>query len=376
VLGWLDRDLATLTLGDDKKVTLGPAEGRTAGTSQALRVNLPNYQATSTVFTPEGTDPYYYYSTQGNDIDTTMRRALVAPLTAPGTITFRANYDIELDWDYAYVQYSTDNGLNWQNAEGNLSTTTDPNGQNFGFGITSTSGGWVSGTYALPAGTTNIGFRYWTDGAVVGQGFAVDSIAVNGGAIDDGSNPAPWTFGGFLQTTNGQFTKTYFHYYLAESRSYVRSDIALCGAYLFITNTMVDKECYADGILVWYRNSMYADNNVSAHPGYGQVLVVDSHPAAMPLVIGKGWIRERWQTWDSTFTLRDHSIALTSYRGAKLYSRTYLAPAVPVFNDSGVNAYYDPRVPYSSVKLPGSGLKIALLSVSADGTTYQVRVYR
>jgi immune inhibitor A len=375
VLGWLDKDLATLKLGDDKRVTLGPAEGRTAGAYQALRVNLPDYTMTTTVFPVDGPDPYYYYSTQGNDIDTTMRRALPSALAAPTTLTFRAIYDIEVDWDYAYVQYSTD-GVNWENADGNLSTTTSPNGQNFGYGITGTSGGWVTGTYTIPAGATHIGFRYWTDGAVVGQGFAVDSISLGGGTPDDGSMPGAWTFGGFMQTTNGQFSKTYFHYYLAESRSYVRSDTALCGAYLFITDTMVDKECYADGVLIWYRDSAYADNNVSAHPGHGNVLVVDSHPAAMPLVVGKGWIRERWQTWDSSFTLKDHQITLTSYRGAKLYSRTYLAPKVPLFHDSGVNAYYDPRVPYSSVKLPGSGLKIQLLSVSPDGTKYQVRVCR
>jgi len=375
VLGWLGKNLATLSLGDSKKVVLGPAEGRTAGAAQALRVNLPDYESTSVVFPPEGTDPYYYYSGQGNDLATTMRRALTSPLTVDTTLTFRADYDIEQDWDYAYVEYSTDHGTTWVSADGDLSTTTNPNGQNEGFGITGTSGDWVSGSYTIPMGATDIGFRYWTDGAVVGQGFAVDSIQLGTEPIDTASDPSAWTFDGFSQVTDGQVTNTYYHYYLAESRSYVRSDTALCGAYNWVTDLWVDKQCYADGVLVWYRNSAYADNNVSVHPGYGAILVVDSHPAAMPLVVGQGFIRERWQTWDSSFGLKAHSVTLHAYRGAKLYARTYDAAAVSRFADSSPTAYYDARVPFSSVMTAGSGLRIKLLSVSPNGRRYVVRVH-
>ena len=72
------------------------------------------------------------------------------------------------------------------------STTTNPNGQNFGFGITGASGGWTTVTATLPAGTTAYRFRYWTDGAVVEPGFAVDSINV-GGTVDNATSTAGWT---------------------------------------------------------------------------------------------------------------------------------------------------------------------------------------
>jgi immune inhibitor A len=373
LLGWLDGDLAAVSLGESKKLKLGPAEGRTAGAFQAIRVNLPNYTRTAQVFPPEAGDGYYYYSGQGNDLDTTMRRA--APVTSDTSIIFRANYDIELDWDYAYLQYSSDGGTTWTPLETSLSTTTNPYGQNFGSGITGTSGGWVTGTATLPAGTTNVGFRYWTDGAVVGQGFAVDSIQIGGGTLDTAADPSPWTFAGFERVTDGQITKSYFHYYLVESRSYVRNDTSLRGAYLFLRGNWAERQPYADGVLVWYRNSAYADDNVSEHPGNGAALVVDSHPSAMPLVVGKGWMRERWQTWDSSFGLAPHSVTLHAYRGNKLYARTYTAPPVRSFYDSSPTAYYDPRVPFSSVMTAGSGLKIDLLSVSADRTTYQVWVH-
>ena len=369
VLGWLDGDLETLSLGQNRRVTLGPAEGRTNGAAQAIRVNLPDYQKTETVFAPEGADVNYYYSGQGNDLDNSMTKA-----SGGGAISFRANYDIELDWDYAYLEASTD-GTTFTSVDTSLSTDTDPNGQNFGNGITGTSGGWVTGTATLPAGTTHIRFRYWTDASVVGQGFAVDSIQVGSGPVDNGTNPSAWTFDGFSQVANGQVTKTFFHYYLIESRNYVRNDTSLCGAYVFLTDTWVDKDCYADGVLIWYRNSGFADNDVFLHPGGGQILVVDSHPAPNPNVVGRGYIRERWQTWDSTFGLKSHSVKLSAYKGNKIYERTYTANAVPGFFDSGPNAYWDARIPYNSVKTPGSGLRVDILSVAADGMTYQVRVH-
>jgi hypothetical protein len=67
-------------------------------------------------------------------------------------------------------------------------------------------------------------------------------------------------------------------------------------------------------------------------------------------------------------------VTLHAYKGNRLYSRTYTAPPVSVFYDSGVDAYWDARTPYSSVKTAGSGVKVTLVSVSADGTTYSVKL--
>jgi immune inhibitor A len=233
----------------------------------------------------------------------------------------------------------------------------------------------VNGTATLPAGTTHIAFRYWTDGAVVGKGFAVDSIVV-GGLTDTAEDPAPWTFAGFSRVTNGEITNSFFHYYLVESRNYLRNDESLRGTYQFLKGDWLEKQPYADGVLIWYPNSGVPNNDVSLHPGEGQILVVDSHPAPNVSPDGRGYLRERWQTWDSTFGFKSHQITLHEYQGNVLRERTYNAPAVSTFFDSNPTAYYDSRIPYNSVKTAGSGLKITLLSVSADGTTYLVRVHR
>src|SRR3954471_16723573 len=281
-LGWLGDDLARTTLGADATFDLGPAETATRNRYQALRVDLPNYTRTTNVFAPEAADPNYFYSGQGNDIDNAMVKT--ASFAAATPISFRANWDIETDWDYAYLRALV--GGVWQNVTTNFSRTTNPNGQNFGQGISGTSGGWVTVTATLPAGTTAYGFRYWTDGAVTRPGFAVDTIAF-GGSTDNATDTTGWTFSGFQQLTGGQFTQSYFHYYLAESRSYIGQDKSLCGAYNFLIGNWLEKQCYADGILISYRNSGYGDNNTSHHPGFGQILPIDALPATLVMPDGK-----------------------------------------------------------------------------------------
>ncbi|MCP4569560.1 MAG: hypothetical protein GY841_18440 [FCB group bacterium] len=100
-------------------------------------------------------------------------------LVQPGdTIRFMTWYDIEIDWDYAYVEVSTD-GVNFESIEGNLTTTTNPNGNNHGHGITGVSGGWVEGLFGLDAYVgQEIYYRllYNTDGAVIDEGIYFDDI--------------------------------------------------------------------------------------------------------------------------------------------------------------------------------------------------------
>jgi len=58
-------------------------------------------------------------------------------------------YSIEEDWDYAYVEISTDGGNTFFSIPGNVTTTSNPHGSNMGNGITGSSGGWVEGKFDL-----------------------------------------------------------------------------------------------------------------------------------------------------------------------------------------------------------------------------------
>jgi immune inhibitor A len=370
-LGWLGDDLARVNAGDDEVIELGPSEGATRGRFQALRVDLPDIVRDATSYPVDGADPNYFFSNKGNDLDNTLARSFSAVVATP--ISFRASWNIETDWDYAYLEAMV--GGAWRQVQTSASRTTNPNGQNLGFGITGASSGWTTVTATLPAGATAYRFRYWTDASVVGPGIAVDTIAV-GTTVDNATSTAGWTLSGFLQVANSQYTETFFHYYLAESRSYTRNDTSLCGAYNFLSGNQLEKQCYADGLLISYRNASVADNNTASHPGTGQILPIDAHPAPGIKPDGRYLLNSRWQTWDATFGVDANAVTLTQVlNSGKRIQQTYVAPPVSSFFDSSPTAYYDAAVPYNSVKTAGSGVKIDITGVSADRGSYQVHVH-
>ena len=371
-LGWLGDNLARVALGSDVTLDLGPAEGATRGQYQAVRVDLPDFSRTTTPFPVDGSDSNYFYSGKGDNLDVSMSRSFAAAAATP--ISFRADWDTEKDWDYAYLDAMVA-GV-WQHVQTSASSTTNPNGQNFGFGITGASGGWQTVTATLPAGTSTFRFRYWTDAFVTRPGIAVDTIAV-GGSTDNATSTSGWTLNGFSQLTNGQYTETFFHYYLAESRNYVRNDTSLCGAYNFLTTNFLEKQCYADGVLIWYRNSSVLDNNTSTHPGTGQILPIDAHPAASFMPDGRTLWYARWQTWDASFGVDPHSVTLTQVvNKGRTLKRTYDAPAESSFVDASPTSYYDSAAPFNSVLTAGSGLKIDIVGASEDRGSYRLHIYK
>ncbi|MFQ5453135.1 MAG: M14 family zinc carboxypeptidase [Candidatus Zixiibacteriota bacterium] len=99
-------------------------------------------------------------------------------VNAGDSLKFWTNYNIETDWDYAYVEISTD-GLNYITIPGNITTDYNPYGNNRGNGITGTSGNWVEGLFDLSAFEDQfiyIRFTYMTDGYVAWDGIYIDDI--------------------------------------------------------------------------------------------------------------------------------------------------------------------------------------------------------
>jgi immune inhibitor A len=128
---------------------------------------------------------------------------------------------------------------------------------------------------------------------------------------------------------------------------------------------------------MWYRDSSVLDNNTSQHPGYGQILPIDSHPAPNVRPDGRTLWRSRWQTWDATFGVDTNSVPLSQFISqAGILRRTYTGAPAMSFFDSSETAYYNAAIPYNSVKTAGSGLKIGITGVSADRGSYRVHVYR
>ena len=353
-LGWLNYEVAFA--GQKSEHKLGPAESNTKQ-AQGLFVVLPDKQVDVNLGAPfEGPD--YHYSGAGDNLDNRMTKSVTV---GAGAFSAQARYDIELDWDYAYLT------VNGTAVPTSLSTNFNPNGQNFGEGITgSTGGNWVALTADLSAftgQTVQLGFRYWTDGAVVEPGFQVDDITLDGVAHDDG-----WTFtpaDGFRVTT-GQETSFHFNAYLAENRQYVAYDNSLRTAYNFgFLNTRpdwVEYFPYQDGILINYWDTSQTDNSTSAHPGEGLILPIDAHPTVLYRADGNVW-RSRIQTYDSTFGFeKTDNITLNNLSQPSNHGGL---PGVPVFDDTV--QHWNPVTPTAGVRNPNTGTLIRLKSLTPGG---------
>jgi immune inhibitor A len=387
-LGWLNYGVASA--GEKKSFKLGPAETNTKQL-QGLFVVLPDKQITVEVGDPFA-GSYFYHSGSGNNLNTSMTRSIALPGSGPIALSFQGRWHIEACWDYAYVEVSTDGGATFHSIPTSASSPENTNGQNDGNGITGTSGTslvcdqfgtptWVGVTADLStfAGQTiQMRFRYETDGAVVGDGFGIDNIAITGLATDDAETDPGWTYNGFSRTT-GTTLVPYFNAYVAEFRQYRGYDKALqLGPYNFTdpNGNWVEHFPYQDGLLISYWDSSFADNNVGDHPGGGLILPIDAHPGILHWSNGST-ARPRIQSYDATFslaptdaiTLHDVSTGLTlaspSQPGVSTFddSKSYWVNGDP--GDAPGNNRYQSE--WNSVNVPHTGTTIRIKGIDSAG---------
>ena len=378
-LGWSNYEVVGYK--QSASVKLGPASANSKQ-AQQLVLLLPDKSVTTFIGNPYA-GSYMYYSGAGNDLDNKMTRQVTLPAGAV-SLTAKVKYDIELDWDYAYLT------VNGNPVATNRSTATNPNGQNFGNGITGSSGGnWVDLTADLSAFaglSVTLGFRYWTDGAVVNNGLQIDNINLTGSALDGAEVDAVWNLAGFVRT-GSNVAKTYFNAYFAEYRNYRGYDDGLrTGPYNFgfldnaALQNWVEHFPYQDGLLVWYYDTSFADNNIgdaclSGRCG-GLFLPVDAHPALLLRPdTGNVW-RPRIQSYDSTFGLEPTDVfCLHANSVEQCYGG---APGNPLFDD--MQSYWIAPQPgignfgWSSVEVPKTGTKVRVISTSAQDNFMQVHV--
>ena len=393
-LGWSNYEVVGYKQPVSTK--LGPSNANTKQAQQLVAL-LPDKNVDFTVGSPYA-GSYFYHSGAGNDLDNTMTRSISLG-AAPLTLSFQARYQIETCWDYAYVQVSTNGGTSWTNLNTTASTTDNENGQNFGNGITGTSGSpkvcdalgtptWVGVSADLSSyanQTIQLRFRYWTDGAVVGTGFSADEIAITGQPTDGAETDPGWTYAGFSRTT-GTTTVPFFNAYFAEYRTYLGYDDGLrTGPYNFgfpdTAPNWVEHFPYQDGLLVWYYDTSFSDNNVGEHCASGRCgglyLPVDAHPDLLLRPDnGQVW-RPRIQSYDSTFGLEptDQICLHTTSTVSQCYGGL---PANPLFDDT--KSYWVAPNPaignfgWSSVPVPNTGTTIRVASTTGQNGFMQVLV--
>ena len=374
-LGWLNYEVARA--GQKSTHRLGPSTHNTKQ-AQALITVLPKKQVPLDLGAPCGTcGAKYYYSGSGDDLNNTMTKTGVSGTS----LTAQVRYDIEEDWDYAFLEASTDGGASWQPVGTNLSDTS---GDQSGFndsqtGLTGVQADWTTLAASLPTGTNAIRFRYQTDGAVADPGFQVDQIAIDGTVVGTAESDEGWVFNGF-RTTTGSEIQLFSNYYMAENRQYISYDRSLRTAYNFgfldSKPSLVEHFPYQDGMLINYWDTSQKNNNVGDHPGEGLLLPVDANPDLFHSSDGQ-LLRPRILSFDSTFGL-ERTDAITVNKNSEP-TRIPSRPAVPVFDDTksywtncdadactgGHVGRYQPG--WNSVKVPNTGTQIRVKSVSSTG---------
>ncbi|MEW9053479.1 MAG: immune inhibitor A domain-containing protein [Neobacillus sp.] len=341
----------------------------------AVRIDLPGKQ---TLLTLPSEGEQAYFGGSGDEINHTMEISLDLRNYTDVGLEFDSWYKIEEQWDFAFVQVSSD-GVNWTSL-GNENTRSDivedgyPSIIESMPGFTGNSNGWVKQAFDLSeyAGEEiQLRFSYQTDWGTTELGFFADNIKVlaDGQEIfsDGGEEEStPFTLDGF-ELSDGYNYST--HYYLLEWRSHNGVDEGLKnirrGASLM---------SYDPGLVVWYVDETYDNNWTGVHPGEGFLGVVDADQNTLAWS-DKSLASSRYQIHDAAFSLNKTEKMFLDYKNLLGITMTdNFTQRTPLFDDS--TNYLNTGMPDAGRNVPTYGLKFRVVGESADGTVGKVLIFK
>ena len=145
-----------------------------------------------------------WWTNRGDDISSALTRSLAVPAIGADdpdpALTFRRWHEIEEDWDYLYVEVSTDGGATWTALPAEGATDHNPLGNSYGHGYTGSSD-WHEVKVPLPdyAGLDIlVRFHYVTDDAIHGPGACLSDMSVSW----DDAGAGDWEADGFVRVNN------------------------------------------------------------------------------------------------------------------------------------------------------------------------------
>ena len=322
VLGWADPLI--LDPGDPAQtVKVGQTSRTPVGTEDGIRVNLPTKVVT--LSHPHSGAGQWWSNNDQSWADVRLTRTISVPAGSDIKFWMWNNYSIEEDWDFGFVEVSTDGGATWAEQkifnEANEEVSTpdgyaDPNGRMHDYGA---ADGVPFKKYGLTGATGGVRAQLRQPGAVRRSDDPAPAAVRHGRRASSSPAGSPTTSRSrpmaptsspttSRPTTAGRTTATTFtntvgegwnispgefqfaHYYLAEWRNHDGFDVGL--KYGYNTNYLrdgawkVDRVPYnAPGMLVWYRDTSYGNfnltlNNLFDPPSIGTkggLLIVDSH---------------------------------------------------------------------------------------------------
>ncbi|TMU84098.1 M6 family metalloprotease domain-containing protein [Bacillus sp. BHET2] len=360
---------ATVVDFDDLKkkgttLLLDQANSPNGQNHQAIQVNLPEKK--TPVNTP-ASGSYEYWGGQEDETDTNMVTDVDLTGKSSAKLTFDAWYDIEEQWDFGFVQVSTDNGATWKSL-GNENTRSDvvPEGYptilNSMPGFTGTSDGWEAQTFDLNqyAGQKiKLRLRYASDWGATQTGLFADNIKVvaDGATIvSDGaeSTSSPFTFNGFERFDGNKYVD---HYYLMEWRNQQGVDKGL--GHIARGSSLMS---YDGGLVVWYVDDTFTDNWTGIHPGDGFLGVVDAHDDTNLMWSTGVAATSRYHVADAAFNFMPTSGLNLIYPGQTLTLPSQRG--VPLFND--MKDYNNSYLPDAGRNISHYGMKVLVNDQAKD----------
>jgi hypothetical protein len=177
----------------------------------AMKIHFEGARQTKLLPTDAHSGKAMWWSDRIDGLDSTLTRTVDLRGAARPILSYWTWYEIEKDYDYAYVAVSTDGGSRWTTLAAPATTRDDPNGNNLGNGYTGISGGgrspvWIREQVDLSAYAgkeIQLRFEYVTDAAMNLHGIAFDEVAISGGVLsDDAGSDNGWKADGFVRSTN------------------------------------------------------------------------------------------------------------------------------------------------------------------------------
>jgi len=163
------------------------------GNKGPLTIEFSGNQTVSVVPTDAHSGQWMLWGNRGDDMHTLTSRSFDLTALNQATLSFWAWYDIEKDYDYAYVTVSTDGGVHWQPLSTSVTTETNPQGNSFGPAFTNKSGQHLDVVEGSPSHWQEqlidltpfagqqimIGFHMITDDALNYNGIAIDDVSIS-----------------------------------------------------------------------------------------------------------------------------------------------------------------------------------------------------
>ncbi|MBD7911151.1 MULTISPECIES: immune inhibitor A domain-containing protein [Clostridium] len=354
-------DLSELTT-KGKKYTLDASSIKDSN-NDVVKVTLP--KKATTITTPVS-GQNLYFSGKGNSLNNSMTTTIDLTNATSANFNFKAWYDIEKDWDYGSVAVQIDGSNTWTSIPGNITTTTNPNNQNPGNGITGKSNGWVDASFDLKdyiGKKINLKINYWTDVAAEMSGLYVDDIALNidgkASFLDDAEGTSKFTMNGFSKNDGKKLTD---QYYLLQFRNHSGVDKGLDHI-----KRRASFMSYKPGLLIWYADELYSDNWTGIHPGHGYLGIVDGDQKLLKW--SDGSIAEtKFQMHDATFsTNKDKDMFIDYSTKTKTLTLSDTANSKnPTFEDD--RTYINNQIPDAGMYLPRFGLKVNVIDQTDDSS--------